>query len=67
MDFDIYATTDKSEILYLSLDSGKVETITGVGEPALVTWFNGGRKIKESGEKIQKNCEMIIKEAKLGI
>lgn len=53
MDFDVYATTDKSEILYLSLESGKVETIKGVGEPAVVTWFNGGRKIKESGEKLR--------------
>lgn len=50
MDFDVYATTDKSEILYVSLDSGKVETITGVGEPAMITWFNTGRKIKESGD-----------------
>jgi hypothetical protein len=49
MNFDVYATTDKSEILYLSIETGKVETITGVGEPALNTWFNGGRKIKESG------------------
>ncbi|KAL7011947.1 hypothetical protein ACKWTF_014528 [Chironomus riparius] len=48
MNFDVYATTDKSEILYLSLETGKVETITGVGEPAINTWFNGGRKIKES-------------------
>jgi follistatin-related protein 5 len=49
LDYDVYATTDKSEILYLSLESGKVETITGVGEPALITWFNGGRRIRESG------------------
>lgn len=55
MDFDVYATTDKSEILYLSLESGKVETITGVGEPAMVTWFNGGRKIKESGKDFLTN------------
>lgn len=49
LDYDVYATTDKAEILFLSLDTGKVETITGVGDPGLNTWFNGGRKIKESG------------------
>lgn len=51
MTYDVYATTDKSEILFLSLDSGKVETITNVGEPAVSTWFNGGRKIMESGKR----------------
>lgn len=59
MNFDVYATTDKSEILYLSLETGKVETITGVGEPALVTWFNGGRKIKESGMKFCRFTEFF--------
>lgn len=49
LDYDVYATTDKAEILFLSLESGKVETITGVGEPGIITWFNGGRKIQESG------------------
>lgn len=49
LDYDVYATTDKAEILFLSLDTGKVETVTGVGEPGMMTWFNGGRKIKESG------------------
>ena len=52
LDYDVYATTDKAEILFLSLDTGKVETITGVGEPGLITWFNGARKIKESGALI---------------
>lgn len=50
LEYDVYATTDKDEILFLSLDTGKVETITNVGEPALSTWFNEGRKLKESGE-----------------
>lgn len=50
LDYDVYATTDKAEILFLSLDTGKVETITGVGDPGIITWFNGGRKIKESGK-----------------
>lgn len=50
LDYDIFATTDKAEILFLSLETGKVETVVGVGEPGLITWFNGGRKIKESGE-----------------
>jgi hypothetical protein len=50
LEYDVYATTDKAEILFLSLDTGKVETITNVGEPALSTWFSGGRKLKESGE-----------------
>jgi len=49
LDFDVYAATDKAEILFLSLENGKVETITGVGEPNIVTWFNTGRKIRESG------------------
>lgn len=49
LDYDVYATTDKAEILFLSLDTGKVETITGVGDPGLITWFNGARKIKVSG------------------
>lgn len=49
MDYDVYATTDKSEILCLSLDTGKVETITGIGEPNLMTMFNGGRELRESG------------------
>jgi hypothetical protein len=49
LDYDVYATTDKAEILFLSLDTGKVETITNVGDPGISTWFNGGRKIKESG------------------
>ena len=52
LDYDVYATTDKAEILFLSLETGKVETVTGVGEPGLATWFNGGRKIEESGEKV---------------
>lgn len=51
LDYDVYATTtDKPEILFLSLDTGKVETITNVGDPGISTWFNGGRKIVESGK-----------------
>lgn len=50
LDYDVYATTDKAEILFLSLETGKVETVVGVGEPGLMTWFNGGRKIRESGK-----------------
>lgn len=49
LDYDVYATTDKAEILFLSLDTGKVETIQNVGDPAIDTWLNGGRKIRESG------------------
>lgn len=64
LDYDVYATTDKSEILCLSLDTGKVETITGVGEPNLMTWFNGGRKLKESGKLLLSessiNCINVI-------
>jgi follistatin-related protein 5 len=52
LEYDVYATTDKSEILFLSLGTGKVETITDVGEPASATWLNGGRKIKESGKSL---------------
>lgn len=52
LEYDVYATTDKAEILFLSLDTGKVETITNVGEPAMSTWFSGGRKLKESGESL---------------
>ena len=29
------------------MDTGKVKTISGVGEPGSITWCNGGRKIKE--------------------
>jgi hypothetical protein len=54
LDYDVYATTDKAEILFLSLDTGKVETITNVGDPGISTWFNGGRKIKESGKNRHK-------------
>jgi follistatin-related protein 5 len=55
LEYDVYATTDKAEILFLSLGTGKVETITDVGEPASATWLNGGRKIKESGEDFDVN------------
>lgn len=60
LDYDVYATTDKAEILFLSLDTGKVETITNVGEPGISTWFNGGRKIVESGKLDKIDCFLSV-------
>ncbi len=47
---DIFATTDKEDILYLDLFTGKVETITNVGVPDMFRWYNKVRTIKSSGE-----------------
>ncbi|XP_059615041.1 follistatin-related protein 5-like [Phlebotomus argentipes] len=56
--YDLFASaSDKEDILYLNLDSGKVEMITGVGPGApllqqaspIAKWGNSMRSIKSSG------------------
>ncbi|XP_055704069.1 follistatin-related protein 5-like [Phlebotomus papatasi] len=56
--YDLFASaSDKEDILYLNLDSGKVEMITGVGPGApqlqqptpIFKWGNSMRSIKSSG------------------
>ncbi|XP_071516864.1 follistatin-related protein 5-like isoform X2 [Panulirus ornatus] len=51
--YDLYAaSTDKDDIFFLDLHTGKVEMITGVGKampPALAEWSNTNRAIVSSG------------------
>ncbi|KAK8750543.1 hypothetical protein OTU49_014896 [Cherax quadricarinatus] len=51
--YDLYAaSTDKDDIFFLDLQSGKVEMITGVGKamlPGLTEWSNTNRPIVSSG------------------
>ncbi|XP_045617913.2 follistatin-related protein 5 isoform X3 [Procambarus clarkii] len=51
--YDLYAaSTDKDDIFFLDLQSGKVEMITGVGkamQPGLTEWSNTNRPIVSSG------------------